>query len=220
MAMAAPKSGSKKRTASRELRKQQLIKATIKTVAKRGFADTTLAAVAKEAGLSQGIINLHFQSKDRLFAETLRYLSDEYRQAWERTLGKAGEDPVAKLHAMVNLDFSPSLCERNKLAVWFAFWGEAKSRPTYLKACTAHDALYTNVLEKISQEIIDAGNYPAAAADVAETLSAMTDGFWLSLLLTPQAVPREKAKALCINYLASVFPRHFEPELQLASPPE
>lgn len=217
MAIAVSKRASKKRTASRELRRQQLIKATIKTVAKKGFAHTTMADVAKEAGLSQGIINLHFKSKDRLFSETLRHLSDEYRQAWERALKKAGDDPIEKLRAMVDLDFSASLCERNKLAVWFAFWGESKSRPTYLKVCKNQDAEYTNVLEQIAEEIILEGGYEIAAGDVAETLSAMTDGFWLSLLLTPQSVPRDNAKALCFTYLANVFPQHFAPEDQIAA---
>jgi len=212
MAFAASKRAPKKRTASRALRKQQLIKATIKTVAKKGFADTTLADVAKEAGLSQGIINLHFQSKDRLFSETLRSLSDEYGQAWERALKKASADPIEKLRAMVNLDFSAAVCERNKLAVWFAFWGEAKSRPTYLKVCKDHDAQYTSALEQIAGEVIREGGYDASAGDVAETLSAMTDGFWLSLLLTPRSLGRDSAKALCFTYLANVFPQHFAPE--------
>ena len=213
----ASKRAPKKRTASRELRKQQLIKATIKTVAKKGFAHTTMADVAKEAGLSQGIINLHFKSKDRLFSETLRYLSDEYKQAWERALKKAGNDPVEKLRAMVNLDFSASLCERSKLAVWFAFYGEAKSRPTYLSICTEQDTQYTSVLEQIAEEIIREGGYEARAEDVAETLSAMTDGLWLSLLLTPRSVGRESAKGLCFTYLANVFPQHFAAESQVAS---
>ena len=217
MVIAASKRAPKKRTASRALRKQQLIKATIKTVAKKGFADTTLADVAKEAGLSQGIINLHFQSKDRLFSETLRSLSDEYGQAWERALKKASADPIEKLRAMVNLDFSAPVCERNKLAVWFAFWGEAKSRPTYLKVCKDHDAQYTSVLEHIAGEIIREGGYEASEGDVAETLSAMTDGFWLSLLLTPRSLTRESAKALCFNYLANVFPPHFAAEDPVAS---
>ena len=45
---------------------------------------TTIATVAREAGLSQGIINLHFQTKERLLTETLRYLADEYRNACTR----------------------------------------------------------------------------------------------------------------------------------------
>ena len=58
---------AKKRTASKEERQLQLIQATIRSVARNGLSDTTMATVSSEAGLSQGIINLHFQSKDRLW---------------------------------------------------------------------------------------------------------------------------------------------------------
>ena len=37
-----------------------------------------MADVTQDAGLSSGIVNLHFLSKDKLFEETLLYLSDEY----------------------------------------------------------------------------------------------------------------------------------------------
>jgi TetR/AcrR family transcriptional repressor of bet genes len=54
--------GKPRRTAPPAERRQQLIDATIRCVAQLGLAETTIATVAQEAGLSQGIINLHFQS--------------------------------------------------------------------------------------------------------------------------------------------------------------
>ena len=94
MSKAALKASPKKRTASKEERQLQLIRATIRSVAKNGLADTTMSTIAKEAGLSQGIINLHFQSKDRLLAETLRHITDEYKTAWDLALDGAGLFPA------------------------------------------------------------------------------------------------------------------------------
>eukprot|EP01035_Chromulina_nebulosa_P043950 gene43950-59527_t len=45
----------KGRKASKEVRQQQLIEATIDSLAKRGYAETTLANVADGVGLSRGI---------------------------------------------------------------------------------------------------------------------------------------------------------------------
>ena len=84
--MAAVVSG---RTASKAARRQQLIEATIKCISKRGMGGTTLGAVAREAGLSQGIVNLHFQSKDNLLNETLRSLADDYKSQFDKTLERA-----------------------------------------------------------------------------------------------------------------------------------
>ena len=69
---------AKKRTAPKEERQLQLIQATIRSVARNGLSDTTMATVAREAGLSQGIINLHFKSKDRLLVETLSHIRNNF----------------------------------------------------------------------------------------------------------------------------------------------
>ncbi len=108
-----------------------MIRATVRSVAKNGLSDTTMATVAREAGLSQGIINLHFQSKERLLVETLRYIADEYNTSWEKALAGAGPSPVERLAALVEVDFKLPVCDRNKLAMWFAFGEKASpGQPT------------------------------------------------------------------------------------------
>ena len=53
------------RKLSREARRSQLIEATIETLAARGYARTTLTEVAKQAGLSHGLVNFHFETKEK-----------------------------------------------------------------------------------------------------------------------------------------------------------
>ena len=210
MATAARNLPPGRRRANKELRRQQLIQATIKCVAKRGFSDTTMADVTREAGLSLGIVNLHFQSKDKLFIETLRFLSEEYEASCRAAMEKAGSSPAARLAALVDLDFSTRVTDRRKLAVWFAFWGEAKSRPTYMQLCADKDRRYELVVTHLCQQIIDAGGYDGVQAEeVAHGLSAMVNGLWLDLLMTPAEMPREKARDICRNYLARTFPGQF-----------
>jgi len=216
-ALGAP---TKKRTATKQERQLQLIRATIRSVAKNGLADTTMSTVAREAGLSQGIINLHFQSKDRLLVETLRYIADEYKTSWEKALDDAGPSPAERLAALVEVDFNMPVCDRNKLAVWFAFWGESKSRPTYRKLCATRDIQYRKELGALCQLLIEEGGYQGLDAMVLATgLSAMTEGLWLDLLISPRSITREQARNICLAYLASAFPRHFSvPPVQKMRP--
>ena len=116
--------------------------------------------MAQEAGLSQGIINLHFRSKERLLTETLRYLSDEYRNACSEAADAAGSSPAAGLQAMVDLDFRRNICTRDKLAVWFAFWGERKFRPTYRRICAARDKSYDDMARDLCARLCEQGDYP------------------------------------------------------------
>lgn len=65
------------RKMSRETRRGQLTEATIEVLAERGFARMTLTEVARKAGLSRGLVNLHFQTKEGLLSETLILLAEE-----------------------------------------------------------------------------------------------------------------------------------------------
>jgi TetR/AcrR family transcriptional repressor of bet genes len=201
---------ARRRTAPRAERREQLIQATIRCVAKRGLADTTIATVAREAGLSQGIINLHFKTKDKLLTETLRYLADEYRSACHAAANAAGDSPEAGLKAMVDLDFRSDICARSKLAVWFAFWGERRFRPTYRRICAARDKSYDDMVRDMCAQLRELGDYEVEPALVADGLSALTDGLWLDLLVRPDSMSREQARRISMTYLADAFPRHFD----------
>ena len=51
-----------------------------------------MADVTSKAGLSLGIINLHFETKEKLLIETLRFITDEYRNGLDKIFFK----PIAK----------------------------------------------------------------------------------------------------------------------------
>jgi len=199
-----------KRTASREQRRQQLIDATMICIARKGMGSTTLGDVATEAGLSQGIVNLHFESKENLLNETLRYIAVDYKTRFNQALDKSAPDAASKLHALMELDLRPSILDRRKLAVWFAFWGEVKSRPRYREICKKSDEYYDQVLCSLCEEIIADGQYKDVSTPaVATVLTSMTNGLWLSYLISPKRFDRQIATNAVAEYLHSVFPRHF-----------
>lgn len=200
---------NQRRTASKEERQSQLIKATIRSIAKHGLSVTTMATVAGEAKLSQGIINLHFRSKERLLEETLLHVVDEYRIAWHKALDTSGESAADKLRALISVDFDKRICQRNKLAVWFAFWGESRSRSTYRKIYAERGREYKQVLTGLCEEIIRQGGYDAHAEHIATGLVAMHAGLWLDLLLSPAEMNLEQAQQISLSYLRGVFPGHF-----------
>ena len=82
--VAVAEQAQSQRKASKEVRRHQLIEATIDTLARKGYAALTLADVAKTAGLSVGIVNFHFDTKEKLLVETLKYLAEQYRAQLER----------------------------------------------------------------------------------------------------------------------------------------
>ncbi|MBW2495081.1 MAG: TetR family transcriptional regulator C-terminal domain-containing protein [Deltaproteobacteria bacterium] len=198
------------RAEGKQRSRQKLITATINSIAKRGFADTTLARVAEGAGLSRGIVNFHFRSKDALFLETLKFLSREYGEHWWRAFDDAGPTAAEKLEAVLMIDFKPPISNRNRLACWFAFYGEAKSRPTYMAACTETDEVNYSAIVDLCRTIIEEGSYENLDPElVTQGLSAMSEGLWLDLLVSPNTNDPEKSQETLRTYLRSLFPKHF-----------
>jgi len=197
------------RKASKETRRLQLIEATIDSLAKRGYSETTMADVADGAGLSRGIVNFHFESKEKLLVATLQHMYDEYSAHWRAAMAKAGTEPAALLRALVAADFDRAICNRRKLAAWFAFWGEAKSRPTYQTLCGARDEAYQQVFIDLCARLKEDGGYGFDPVATALGLSAMLEGLWFRLMLGTEDVTRDSALAAAYDYLASVFPKHY-----------
>ena len=82
-----------------------------------------------------------------------------------------------KIQALLDFDFSHSVTRRDKLAVWFAFWGEAKSRPTYQQICSASDIATDAAIRSLFQQAIDEGKYSGVSAELlAQGYTALIDG--------------------------------------------
>jgi TetR/AcrR family transcriptional repressor of bet genes len=200
------------RKASKEVRRLQLIEATIDSLAKRGYSDTTMADVADGAGLSRGIVNFHFESKEKLLVATLQHMYDEYAAHWRTALTKAGDDPARRLRALVAADFDRAICNKRKLAAWCAFWGEAKSRPTYQALSGARDKAYQGTIVELCAELRKQGGYGYDVDATALALSALLEGLWLRLMMGADGVTRESALEAANDFLASAFPDHYPRE--------
>ena len=120
-------------------RRRQLIVATVSVIYRDGLSRLTLAKVAATAGLSAGIVNFYFKSKEQLLLDTLNALALEYETAVNKALD--GEmSPEKALHRLVDSILSPGLCDPEKAAVWYAFMGESQARDGYKPAVRARDS--------------------------------------------------------------------------------
>lgn len=198
------------RKASREQRRLQLIESTIATIARKGYAQATLTDVARAAGLSHGLVNFHFQTKEQLLTETLLYMAAEYQDNWRAALAAAPQDkPAAQLDALIRADFNPAICTPDRLAAWCAFWGEAQSRPIYQQECGANDLEYTQTMESICARLIAEGGYAHDPARVSRIIRVTTEGTWLDILSMKTPYSLEEALATVYVCAAALFPKHF-----------
>lgn len=184
----------------------------MKTIARHGYARTTMAHVAKAAGLSQGIVNFYFKTKEALLYETFVHLATEYETLVGQALDRAGADPVDGLVAMIETDLGPRVCTPTKIAVWLAFWAESHSRPKYRDLYRKLADDYSRQVHDLCERLVARGGYEGLDLEaISVGFVALIDGFWVNLGVAPHLVEREKAKAACRAYFAGFFPAEFGP---------
>lgn len=198
------------RELAKEARRRQLIEATIDGIARKGFADVKISDVAEAAGLSVGIVNFYFKSKDALLIATLKHLVEDYEQHVAQTLARAGKSAAAQIDAMIEADFARTHANRKYVTVWYAFWGETRWRPEFSKLCADLSTAFQNSMTATIKRLIAEGDYQNVDAGlVARGFNAMIDGLWLDMLINPKQTDRDTAKASVRVYLAALFPKEF-----------
>jgi len=183
----------------------RVIEAVVDVVARHGISGTTFANVSAAAGVSQGVLVFHFKNKEGLLTETLARMLQEYGQAWSEAMTSA--DPLDRILGLIRTDFSPQICGRTKLALWFSFWGEAGAQPLYNKICVeAEDARYEAMLSSC-RDLIEISGGPDPVL-LTQSIDAFTDGLWLQMHLHVHPISRKEALDSAFAHLRLLIPDH------------
>jgi len=209
---------SRSRSVQTEFRKRQLIDATIDCIDTLGLSQTTIASIAKHAGVSQGIILFHFHSKEALLEQTIRELSREYDECWKNALDNADDDPVSQLCALVKATFKTPICNRKKISVWYAFWGESRSRPKYMELCGNSDLEFSNILLSLCERIAAFSPATLKAKTAALSIEGMRDGLWQNFLIGPAGFNRRQAVATVFELIEIIYPEEKKHIQQMSAP--
>ena len=209
---------SRNRKHQSEFRKRQLIDATMDCIDKLGLSQTTLAKIAERVGISQGNVVFHFHSKEELLDQTLRHLSDEYRSNWLVALASAAPNAYAQLRALVESSFTPKICNRRKISVWFAFWGESRSRPKYMRVCGDNDAAFSEQIETLCRAIETESSARLPAVTAALSIEGMIDGLWQNFLIGPPGFKRGQAIKAVFDLVDAIYPDLQSVDLQTEQP--
>ncbi len=179
-----------------EARRQQLIDATARCLAKYGLDGTSVRHVAAEAGVSPGLVRHHFAGMRDLIAETYRWTGKRVEAHLSDALAEAGPDPETQLRAFIDASFSPPLLDPNLLAVWLTFWSLTRTDPEIHAIHGKVYAEYRRRLERLIAGIRRADGNDIDARLAALAFTALLDGLWLEHCLDPEACTAAEAKTI------------------------
>jgi len=106
------------------VRREQIVRATVRCLARDGYAGLTMKRVAAEAGVSQGILHYYFRDKAAMLAAAaLRVTVDLDRRVAAEARG--ARDARARLRAVIRACLETAVESRDFWTVFIEFWGEA-----------------------------------------------------------------------------------------------
>ena len=189
---------------------QTILKAAIRTIARYSLSGTTIQLVAQAAKVAAGTVILRFQNKDALLAATMQSVALEFEQARRAAIESANGSASGALSALIDMSLDPAVSDPAKVAVWYAFWGEARARQLYMERISALDHAYQQDLERLCRELISAGNYSHLNAEaVALGFAGILEWQWQEILVSGPDFDRDNARGIARAYLAGTFPREF-----------
>ncbi len=199
------------REQTKERHRLSLIEATADAIAEHGLAAVSVSRILEKAGLSRGMVNLHFSSKNNLLLAVAEQFSEDYTRHWIAAMDRAGARPEARLRAIIDADFDPAVLNRRTMAVWFAFRGEAHSSPEYMPYIDSRDARMQQTITSICRELCEAGGNISTDPQIAAlSIIALLEGLWTDYYLHPDRFDRDTARAVVLHTARAFFPQSFD----------
>ena len=108
----------------RPVRREQIVRATIRCLARQGYARLTMKDLAREAGVSQGILHYYFADKRAILGAAFRTVTAELDRRVAAAQARSARDPRSRLRAVINACLEAAVEEREHWVVFVQFWSE------------------------------------------------------------------------------------------------
>lgn len=190
-----------------EDRRRILIEATLACLAREGHVGASIRKISAEAGISSGLINHHYPSKDNLIADAYEHLSLSLLDHTRNLIEKAGPDPRSRLSAFIEGSLSAPTMDRGVLRTWVVFWGMIEESQPMIETHDRTYAQYRNLLEQLIAELAAQQGWRGPPPRLAAIgLNAILDGLWLEWCLNPATFTPEEGVALCEGWVDGLIP--------------
>lgn len=162
------------RTSIKEVRRRDLIEAAYRTFLEHGFSGMTMVRIGEQAGMSHGIVNYYFKSKDELVSAVVRKVNFLIMQDTARRLREA-TSPRERVSAVIAGNFPGQLFTREIARAWVSYYAALAGYAELERMQRAVDQrLASNLMHALTQIT---GRDPAR--QITGYIAVLIDGYWL-----------------------------------------
>jgi len=179
--------GQRKPSFIEEARRRQIVETAIRTIATRGYSQASLAEIAREAGISKGVISYHFEGKGDLVEEILSRLLREPAEFIKKRVD-ARDRAMDRLRAYVTANFDFMKTHRDNYVALVDLWESRASGSGNRFSAEAYGPSRTYL-----SRILEVGHQTGEFRDldhgtVASVIQAAIDGVMLQWVFDENAV--------------------------------
>lgn len=158
-----------------EVRREEILGATVEQVQSRGFANTRVADVATALGVSPALIFYHFETKDRLLAEAFAYAAERDLVRLAGVVSRPGT-ATERLRAVLRL-YSPSGSTPPGWTLWVDAWAAALREAELRRVSKRLDLRWKEAVADIIADGVRSGEFTCADPHAAAwRITALIDG--------------------------------------------
>jgi TetR/AcrR family transcriptional repressor of bet genes len=183
--------------------KQRLIDATLEALVQFGYADASISKIIQIAGLSRGMVHLHFENKDALLAAAAEKASDDYYAGLEHWLNSVPTTVKKRIEAIIEYDLSTDALNEKNICTLYELRGAARTRPSIEQFTGTRDtrleAIYADALSEM-------GDDKELIQDAIYGTISLLEGIWINFMLNPVDFDRDGARRIIFRFLSGLFP--------------
>lgn len=159
--------------------RSRILAAAAECIVRDGLAQVRMASIARTAGVSAGLLHYHFETKELLFGEVLRYSHEVSAELNRHALAEAGDGPAERLAIFLDRCLPSDDQRADEWLLWQELALLCIRDPGLAKVgADLYEDLYATVADIVGDGIASGafatGLDPRA---LAETAVALTDGF-------------------------------------------
>ena len=191
-----PKTAAYRRKSAQQ-RRRELIEAGITCLGEGGMSAFTIDRICREAGVSRGLINHHFKTKEDLLVQIYDTMTAHLVQE------SADDSPRGVLNQVIDSNFDEAEFNAGNLRAWLTVWGEVATNRGLQALHRQRYEVYKSRIEGALRELAAGQGITIDSDSLARQLIALIDGLWLEYCLHPGEFTLAMARNDCHHLLRS-----------------
>ena len=178
-------------------RRDELIAAGIVCLGKGGMSGFTIDQICRQAGISRGLINHHFKTKDELLVCIYAHMTDHLLHDYD------SDSAQGLMTEIIETSFDEKSFNRSNLRAWLAIWGQVTSNDALRELHKVRYDHYKDRIKSALGQVSSSMSLQFNVDSVARQLIAIIDGLWLEYCLHSDGFSLSAARNDCYQFLAA-----------------